>query len=507
MLTPPSLVGACSCVIVACVKRLSEHLNRGVAALFAGLLLVALTPALAAQAAVTDVTIYDEANVLDDRAVASEIEALSSEQNVHIAVLASNDPALTENSYDENVKSLIESGDYADIAGTESQTLKDDVVLIAISPEVRKLGTYAGDGVRNADQIADSAVGEMKTPARDGDWDQAAVAGADASLQSINGESTAERNERVSEAVPASLPLVALLFAITTLVFLAVKIIPRIIKPISDHLHAKRLLAWEPSHGEIAASVRYWRAIEQRLGKAASVSPAQEAVASSVFNEHLLHSTQGLGSALTVMESKGKVPDGAKTSTKTRALIEKGFTGSPDVLWNQEVQPLLRRVEQGTEDGRLQQEIEKTEEARDDVRRFVKAYGDEVELSERARATVAASQEDLEGSLQQVRRDVQSQQISPWEAVEVVARKRKTFERAVADVLRRPVQNGMTPDRRRSIADQSIFHSNGLLASMLVYHAISSSSQDYHSSSSSSSYSNISTSISTSGFSGGSGSF
>ncbi|XP_068917901.1 uncharacterized protein [Tenebrio molitor] len=271
-------------------------------------------------------------------------------------------------------------------------------------------------------------------------------------------------------SVPASLPLVALLFAITTLVFLAVKIIPRIIKAISDHLHAKRLLAWEPSHA----------------------SPAQEAVASSVFNEHLLHSTQGLGSALTVMESKGKVPDGAKTSTKTRALIEKGFTGSPDVLWNQEVSPSCGGLSREPKTGRLQQEIEKTEEARDDVRRFVKAYGDEVELSERARATVAASQEDLEGSSSRSDETSRASRSLPGKP-----------SRSWHASGRR--SNGLS--RTRSIADQSIFHSNGLLASMLVYHAISSSSQDYHSSSSSSSYSNISTSISTSGFSGGSGSF
>lgn len=489
------------------MKRLSAPLNRGVAALFVGLLLALSTPSLAAHAAVTDVTVYDEADALDDDAVTSEIEALSSEQDVHIAVLASDDPALTENSYDKDVKNLIESGDYADIAGDGSQTLKDHVVLIAISPEVRKLGTYTGDGVRNADQIADKAVGEMKSPARDGDWDKTAVTGADASLQAVNGESRAERAERFKETIAPVLPLFLPLLAICGLVFVGVKILPIIFEAISNHRHTKQMLAWSPSSTEISASVRYWRAIEQRLGEIASNGPAQEALARQVFNQNLLHNTQGLGSALPIMENEGRIPDEAKTAQRTRELIERGFTGSPDAFWDKNVEPLLCRVKQGTEDRQLRQEIAEAEDARDDVRRFIKTYGDEVELSERARDAAKEGQTRLEKALDQIKRDVKGQKITPWEASEVVARARQTFESDLKGTLRRPLQNGMTQDRRRSIADQSVFHSNSFLTSMLVYTAISSSHRSDFSSSSSSSYSGISTSISTSGFSGGSGSF
>lgn len=493
------LTGVLLCLTM---KSISVPLNRVVAVLFAGLLLALFTSSLAAHAAVTDVTVYDDADVLDDAAVASAIEALSSEQDVHIAVLASDDHSLTENSYDEDVKNLIESGDYADIAGDGSQTLKDDVVLIAISPEVRKLGTYTGDGVRNGEQVADKSVGDMKPPAQDGDWSKAAVTGADASLQAVNGEPQVEWIDRLKKTIAPALPLLALL----GLGFAGVKTLPVIFKAIKDHRHTKRLLAWSPSRSEISASVRYWGAIEQRLGEIASNGPAQESLARQVFNQNLLHSTQGLGSALPILKREGYVPDEAKTAPKTRELIESGFTGSPDAFWSKNVEPLLRRVKQGTKDQELRQEIAKAEDARDDARRFIKAYGDEIELSEQARDAAEESQTRLKKALDQVNRDVKEQQTTPWEASKVVDRERQTFESDLKGTLRRPLQNGMTRGRRRDIADQSPFHSNSFLISMLIYTAISSSYQSAYSSPSSS-YSGIGTSISTPGFSGGSGSF
>lgn len=472
-----------------------------------------LTPPITAHAAVTDVTIYDDAGVLDDEAVSKEISELSSDEDVHIAVLTSDDSSLTDNGYDEDVKALIDNGDYADIQGSAGETLKPDVILISISPDLRKLGTYAGDEISRADQIADKAVGEMKSPAQAGDWDQTAIAGAGSSLKTVNGDyerEQKERTERFEQTMgkygPALLNALLLGGLIMLIVFGAVKIIPRISDTVSAHREEKRLLSWSPSRDEVARAVTYWQDLDQRLDVLGSRSAAMQAII-----RHL--SDDEIGRAVSEMEQSGTVPDWAKKSSKVKALIEEGIRGGgPNDFWSREVQPLEDRVRSGRRDHELKKSADAASDASDDALRFIKKYGREIDLSSADRAAIKGGAETLRATAKQAKKMADNQEIAPWEAAGQINKRRREFESFSKQTLQGPVRRGMSEDRRRELSNQNIFGSQSFLSTLLVYSVLSSahshsSSAHSSSSSSSSSYSSISTSISTSGFSGGSGSF
>lgn len=490
---------------------------RRVAVAATSTLLLALTSTLlfapsTAHAAVTDVTIYDDADVLDDEVVAKEIGELSSAEDVHIAVLTSDDPSLTDDGYDEDVKTLIDNGDYADIQGSSGQTLKPDVVLISISPDLRKLGTYTGDGVSRADQIADKAVGEMKSPARAGDWDQTAIAGAGSSLKAVNGgyeREQKERDERLQQNMdkygPVLLNSALLAGLLLAVAFGVAKIGPRIVNTISDLREEKRLLAWSPSPDEVARSVAYWQSLDQRLDDLGSESAAMLDVIRQVSDEEI-------GRAVVEMEQNGAVPDWAKRSTKVKALIQEGIQGGgTNDFWSRRVRPLTNRVRTGGRDHELRVSVDDASEAADAALRFVKKYGDEIALSPADRATIKEGAESLRETAEQAKRMADAQEIAPWRAATQINTRRHEFESFSKRTLQSPVRHGMSEDRRRALSHQGLFADQSFLSALLVYSALSSansrSSSHSDSSSSSSSYSSISSSISTSGFSGGSGSF
>lgn len=474
-----------------------QPITRGAYALLLGVALALFAPAVAAQAEVTNVTIYDQADVLDDSAVEKQIAALSSDQDLHIAVLVSDDPTLSDSNYDEDIKSLIDGGDYADIAGSGEQTLKPDILLITISPDLRKLGVYAGDDIPRADQIADHAVGEMKDPARDGDWNATAVVGAESSLKAVNGDFEREQKERAErfESTVASLLGVG---AVVLLIFVGFKLIPPIFETISDHRERKRLLAWSPTQDEVGRAVDYWRGLEQRLDSLASESTAMEDVVRRVSDEEI-------GRAVAEMEESGVVPDWVKTSARMKPLIEEGVHGGASGgFWSREVQPLVDRVRAGKRDRELSESVFAASDVSEDVDRFVRKYGKEVDLSPENRSVLKKGSEALRATVKQTERMADAQKVSPWAAAAQIDKSRHEFELLSKQMLRGPVRHGMSESRRREVSEQSAFSSQGLLSTLLPYSAISSSSSaSLHSSNSSSSYS----SISTSGFSGGSGSF
>lgn len=491
---------------IASLKRAS---SATAIALLLGLAGVFLVPPIAAHAAVTDVTIYDDANVLDDEKVAKEISALSSDEDAHIAVIASDDPSLTEDGYDEDVKSLIANGDYADIQGEGDETLNPDVVLISISPDLRKLGTYAGDDISRADQIADKAVGEMKSPARDGDWDQTAITGATSSLKAVNGDYEREqkmRAERFEKGLATVAPFVAGLFALLALGWLASKIVPLIFKTISDYRREKRLLAWSPSKTEVERSVRYWRDIDQRVAEASEKSPASRSALSGVIDTDVIHAVEH-------MDQTGTVPGWAKTSSRVKSRIEEGMSDGTPVFWAKTVQPLLSRVKAGSKDEDLRDSVSSAVQASKDALRFMKKFGSEIDLSSHVRETIKEGASTLRDAAEHAAKEADAQQITPWDAARRINGKRKDFERLSKKSFEGPVRNNMSQDRRREVSGQGHFSNQSFLTTILAYSMISShashSSYSSHSShsSSSSSYSAISSSISSGGFSGGSGSF
>ena len=484
-------------------------------AILLGLLGTIFAFPMAAHAAVTEVTVYDDENVLDDAKVSKEISALESNEDVHIAVLTSDDPSLSENGYDEDVKALIDNGDYADIQGSGDATLKPDVVLISISPDLRKLGTYAGDDITRADQIADKAVGEMKSPARAGDWDQTAIAGAGSSLKSVNGDYERERKEQAEQFEktmakhgPTILNVFGGAVALVALTYVGVKIVPSIIDMISDRREEKRLLSWSPTQNEITRAIKYWKDIEQRLDALADESPAMEGVSR-------LASNSLIGRIVSEMEESGTVPDWVKTSPKAKALVEEGIK-EPDKggFWARNVQPLVDKVHKGHRDERLMESVNKASDACDSALHFVKKYSREISLPASDRAAIKDEAKALESTSKQARKMADGQEITPWDAAKNIDSQRKGFESLVRNTLRTPVREGMSEERRKTVSQESIFGNQSFLSAVLVYSAISNyaSHSSHHSSHSSHhhsspSYSAISTSISTSGFSGGSGSF
>lgn len=463
-------------------------IGRGVYAFMLGAALALFAPALAAQAEVTDVTIYDQADVLNDSAVEEQIAALSSDQGIHVAVLVSDDPALSESNYDEGIKGLIDGGDYADIAGSGEQTLKPDVLLITISPDLRKLGVYAGDDIPRADQIADHAVGEMKDPARDGDWNATAVIGAESSLKAMSGDYEREQKGRTegSESIMATIAPGLRLLGAGAVVLL-------IFKVVFDHRERRRLLAWSPTQNEVARAVDYWRGLEQRLDSLASESTAMEDVVRRVSDEEI-------GRAVADMEESGAVPDWVKTSTRMKPLIEEGIHGGASSgFWSRQVQPLVDRVHAGKRDRELSESVFAASGVSEDVSRFVRKYGKEINLSPKGHSTLKEGAEALHATVKRAEKMADAQTISPWEAAAQIDKHRREFESFSKRVLREPVRHGMSESRRREVSEQNTFSSQGHLSALLLYSTVSSS----HSSGSSHS----STSISTSGFSGGSGSF
>lgn len=483
-------------------------------ALSIGVLLTIFTPGLAAHAAVTDVSVYDTADILDDERVADEVKELASDEDVHIAILTSDDPALTENNYDEDVKNLIGSGKYEDVQGDGGQVLKPDVVLISISPEIRKLGTYAGDDVSRADKIADKAVGEMKSPARDGDWDETAIAGSNASLKTLNGDYERQQKKEAEEfeqMMGKVGPFFLAALALFPLIYIGSKIIPRIYETISDYREEKRLLTWSPSAAEVSDAVRYWSSIRERLDRLRAKSPALRCVADDAADKYLLGPDQNLSLAIAMMNKTGAVPSWAKISRVTRSLIQQGFQEDAETFWSDNIQPCVDRVEAGTSDDQFHTAASDGKKSRKATMRFLKDYRKELDLGADTFRSVKSAADDLKATIVATREKVAQQEVAPWDGAARIDKARRSFESTVQHDLEGPIRKEMPEERRTAIADNGLFRNVNFLQTMLIYSAIS-HSYSHRSSRSSSTSSltstpNLTSTISTAGFSGGSGSF
>lgn len=161
-------------------------------ALLAALVLIALplTPALAegpsdgggsqasdAGGAVPSImertTIYDETGLIDQDSLRNSIGNLKNvPDGTRIVALISDD--LDPNNYDSSVGQRLEALNRDIVNGGQLQV---NHVIIAVSPNLRKLGFYVGDAQPYPNGIKDSVIGAMTPHAQNAAWDTAIIAG------------------------------------------------------------------------------------------------------------------------------------------------------------------------------------------------------------------------------------------------------------------------------------------------------------------------------------------
>lgn len=117
--------------------------------------------------------IIDEEGVIDESSLANEINDLEP-ADVRIGVLVSDeadegdyDTTITERLVDLDPDGLIDDG-----------RLADDAVVIVLSPEIRQLGIYSGDGAEDASVVVEPVTDAMRPHAQDEQWEEAIITGA-----------------------------------------------------------------------------------------------------------------------------------------------------------------------------------------------------------------------------------------------------------------------------------------------------------------------------------------
>lgn len=129
--------------------------------------------------------IVDEIDELDEQRVVRLINDLDNPKNWRIAVLVSSDPAIRESSWERDVRDhMVNTVRNEDI--TDADGLLDNVILVVVLPEVRKIGTFAGDSVPITAQMTEDAFQAMRPNAGRGDWEGTAIDGARSMLDSLN---------------------------------------------------------------------------------------------------------------------------------------------------------------------------------------------------------------------------------------------------------------------------------------------------------------------------------
>lgn len=118
-------------------------------------------------------TIYDETGLLDQESLKSTIGNLKNvPDSTRIAVLVSDD--LDPNSYDQSVVQRLEALNRDIVSGGQLQV---NHVIIAVSPNLRKIGFYVGDAQPYPNGIKENVINAMKPHAQNGDWGTTVIAG------------------------------------------------------------------------------------------------------------------------------------------------------------------------------------------------------------------------------------------------------------------------------------------------------------------------------------------
>jgi uncharacterized membrane protein YgcG len=219
--------------------------------------------------------IFDDARILDDGQVVHDINALRNKTGVEVAVLTTGEDAdVHKDTYDDDVLTYLEEHDDKAVLDSDSDGLRNGLILVAVSPDVRQVGVYAGDDVDlDADGVQE-VVDAVRTDARAERWDAVAVGGAKKALAVTAADQdssssdpddqdsypTSPDNDPASTDTTAPVrvgPILGALVGVGALVGASVAVVRR-------RRRRAALLAWTPEPTAVADALRQWRdAIEQ----------------------------------------------------------------------------------------------------------------------------------------------------------------------------------------------------------------------------------------------------
>ena len=263
-------------------------LSRRALGLAAAAALLVATPAGTAAAASQTTRaslVFDDARILDDSQVVHDINALRNRSGVEVAVLTTADDAdVGKDTYDDDVLRYLEEQDDRAVLDGDSNGLRDGLILVAVSPDVRQVGVYAGDDVDLDADGVEEVVDAVRPDARAGRWKAVVVRGTQKALAvTAVGQDTStdpdpdEQNSYPTypDTDPTSTgtdtdtgtsssvrvgPVVAGVAGVGALVgapFAAVALVRR-------RRRQAALLAWTPEPTTVADALRQWRdAVEQ----------------------------------------------------------------------------------------------------------------------------------------------------------------------------------------------------------------------------------------------------
>lgn len=143
--------------------------------------LLASTGAARAEAP-SSVTVEDTVGVVDPEALASELQELDLRRPVdlHILVLDVRDHGLDpadDTALNDAVLAHARD-DGPQLLSFDGEHWADGLVVLAIDPEGRLLGTYAGEDVKLSDGGFETVQDDMRDPAAEGQWEEAFTEGA-----------------------------------------------------------------------------------------------------------------------------------------------------------------------------------------------------------------------------------------------------------------------------------------------------------------------------------------
>lgn len=144
-------------------------------------LLAPLAAVPAAHATPPAVEVLDEAGVLDDpQALEDRISGVSFREEVQLEVLTLDSATQDVDTSDERVlnDAVLAYARAEHPEWIDGDTWADGVVIVALDPVQRKLGTYAGDDVKLSDGGFEDVQDAMRDDAADSAWEDALEAGA-----------------------------------------------------------------------------------------------------------------------------------------------------------------------------------------------------------------------------------------------------------------------------------------------------------------------------------------
>lgn len=146
--------------------------------------------------------IHDDADILDDQRVVdalNQLVRLDADSDAQIAVYTSDE--VSKDNYDEDMTELIKSE--ADPLIMEDGQLRENIIVVTISPEVRQLGVYAREGSALENRQAVEASTQAMVPyAKEADWDNTAFVGASSYLETLDIASRNDPNADTEERSP-----------------------------------------------------------------------------------------------------------------------------------------------------------------------------------------------------------------------------------------------------------------------------------------------------------------